>query len=212
MPESRRRPDRPTDPASPCRSPRLARRAQQGALAGLRRASRPGARETQHLRARRRRTGEPRTHPRPAGWPWSPQRRRSLSRCPSPFDAECNALAGNLVRPSCIEPVTPRHTVRKMRRGLRVLIVEDESLVSLFLQGVLQDLGHSVSGVAPSLRTALAIAAGTPSDLAIVDIGLAGDGGDGIDAAIALRNRYGIPALLMSGIAFDNVGPRLYDA
>jgi CheY-like chemotaxis protein len=96
--------------------------------------------------------------------------------------------------------------------GLRVLIVEDESLVSLFLQGVLQDLGHSVSGVAPSLRTALAIAAGTPSDLAIVDIGLAGDGGDGIDAAIALRSRYGIPALLMSGIAFDDVGPRLYDA
>ena len=84
-------------------------------------------------------------------------------------------------------------------QGLRVLIVEDESLVSLFLQGVLQDLGHRVSGVAPSLRTALAIAAGTPSDLAIVDIGLAGDGGDGIDAAIALRSRYGIPALLMSG-------------
>src|ERR1043165_6262396 len=93
-----------------------------------------------------------------------------------------------------------------MGRALGVLIVEDESLVSLFLQGVLQDLGHSVCGVAPSLRTALAIAAGTPSDLAIVDLG------DGIDAAIALRSRYGIPALLMSGIAFDDVGPRLYDA
>jgi two-component system, response regulator PdtaR len=98
------------------------------------------------------------------------------------------------------------------RRGLRVLIVEDESLVSLSLQGVLQELGHSVSGVAPSLRTALAIAAGTPSDLAIVDIGLAGDGGDGIDAAVALRTRYGIPALLMSGASFDDVGPRLHDA
>jgi CheY-like chemotaxis protein len=97
-------------------------------------------------------------------------------------------------------------------QGLRILIVEDESLVSLFLQGVLQGLGHRVCGVAPSLRTALAIAAGTPSDLAIVDIGLAGDGGDGIDAAIALRNRYSIPALLMSGSSFDDVGPRLYDA
>src|SRR5687767_8902015 len=32
------------------------------------------------------------------------------------------------------------------RRGLRVLIVEDESLVSLSLQGVLLDLGHTVSG------------------------------------------------------------------
>ena len=98
------------------------------------------------------------------------------------------------------------------RRGLRVLIVEDESLVSLFLQSVLQDLGHSVSGIAPSLRTALAFAAGTPSDLAIVDVGLAGDGGDGIDAAIALRTRHGIPALLMTGAPFADVGPRLKDA
>ncbi|HEY7641407.1 MAG TPA: response regulator [Steroidobacteraceae bacterium] len=103
-------------------------------------------------------------------------------------------------------------TIAAPERALRVLIVEDESLVSLFLQGVLQDLGHSVCGVAPSLRTALAIAAGTPSDLAIVDIGLAGDGGDGIDAAIALRNRYGIPTLLMTGASFDDVGPRLQDA
>jgi CheY-like chemotaxis protein len=103
-------------------------------------------------------------------------------------------------------------TIAGRASGLRVLIVEDESLVSLFLQGVLQDLGHSVSGVAPSLRTALAIAAGTPSDLAIVDIGLAGDGGDGIDAAVALRSRYGIPALLMTGASFDDVGPRLHDA
>jgi CheY-like chemotaxis protein len=108
-------------------------------------------------------------------------------------------------------PVEPS-TIAARARGLRVLIVEDESLVSLFLQGVLQDLGHSVSGVAPSLRTALAIAAGTPSDLAIVDIGLAGDGGDGIDAAIALRTRCGIPALLMTGASFADVGPRLQDA
>jgi CheY-like chemotaxis protein len=103
-------------------------------------------------------------------------------------------------------------TIAGRAQGLRVLIVEDESLVSLFLQGVLQDLGHSVSGVAPSLRTALAIAAGTPSDLAIVDIGLAGDGGDGIDAAVALRSRYGIPALLMTGASFDAIGPRLHEA
>jgi DNA-binding response OmpR family regulator len=95
---------------------------------------------------------------------------------------------------------------------LRVLIVEDEALTSLFLQGVLQDLGHSVSGVAPSLRTALAVAAGTPSDLAIVDVGLAGDGGDGIDAAVALRKRHGVPTLLMTGASFASLGDRVHDA
>jgi CheY-like chemotaxis protein len=97
-------------------------------------------------------------------------------------------------------------------RLLRVLIVEDETLTSLFLQSVLQDLGHTVSGVAPSLRTALAIAAGTPTDLAIVDVGLAGDGGDGIDAAVALRKRHGIPALLMTGASFAALGERINDA
>ena len=96
--------------------------------------------------------------------------------------------------------------------ALRVLIVEDESLVSLFLQGVLRDLGHDVSGIAPSLRTALAFAAGTPTDLAIVDVGLAGDGGDGIDAAIALRKRHGIPALLMTGASLASLGDRVKDA
>jgi CheY-like chemotaxis protein len=95
-----------------------------------------------------------------------------------------------------------------VRTILRVLIVEDESLVSLFLQGVLRDLGHEVSGIAPSLRTALAFAAGTPTDLAIVDVGLAGDGGDGIDAAIALRTRHGIPALLMTGASLASLGER----
>lgn len=96
-------------------------------------------------------------------------------------------------------------------RALRVLIVEDEALTSLYLQGVLQDLGHAVSGVAPSLRTALAIAAGTPTDIAIVDVGLAGDGGDGIDAAVALRKRHGIPALLMTGASFADLGERVND-
>lgn len=94
-------------------------------------------------------------------------------------------------------------------RALRVLVVEDESLVGLSLQGVLRDLGHTVTGIAPSLRTALAIAAGVPTDLAIVDIGLAGDGGDGIDAAAALRKRYGIPAVLMTGASFADVAERL---
>lgn len=97
-------------------------------------------------------------------------------------------------------------------RRLRILIVEDESLVSLFLQGLLRELGHTVSGIAPSLRTALAFAAGAPSDLAIVDVGLAGDGGDGIDAAIELRRRYGIPALLMTGASFAEMGDRVGSA
>jgi DNA-binding NarL/FixJ family response regulator len=81
---------------------------------------------------------------------------------------------------------------------LRVLVVEDEALVSLFLTEVLSDLGYQVAGCAVSLRGALILAASTPADIALVDIGLAGEG-DGIDVAIELRKRYGLPALLMTG-------------
>jgi CheY-like chemotaxis protein len=98
---------------------------------------------------------------------------------------------------------------RAARRKLRVLIVEDETLISLHLQDVLRDLGHSVSAVAPSLRTALAAAAGTPSDLAIVDVGLAGDGGDGVDTATALLERHGVPSVLMTGASFAGMGDRI---
>ena len=99
--------------------------------------------------------------------------------------------------------VTP--SPREHGKSLRILIVEDEAIVSLFLQNLLVDMGHRVAGIAPSLRTALAIAAGTRADLAIVDIGLAGDGGDGIDTAVALRERHGVPSLLMTGIRYDDL-------
>jgi hypothetical protein len=67
---------------------------------------------------------------------------------------------------------------------LRVLVVEDEALVSLFLTEVLTDLGHEVAGCAVSLQGTLRLAASTPADIALVDIGLAGEG-DGIDVAVA---------------------------
>ena len=92
---------------------------------------------------------------------------------------------------------------------MRVLIVEDESSVSLLLQDMLRELGHTISGIAPSLRTAIAVTAGAPADLAIVDVGLVGDGGDGVDTAVALRERFGIPALLMTGASFAHLGERI---
>lgn len=95
---------------------------------------------------------------------------------------------------------------------MRVLIVEDDSMVSLLLQDMLREMGHTVSGIAPSLRTAVAIAAGAPSDLAIIDVGLVGDGGDGVDTASVLRQRFGVPALLMSGASFADLGERIKDA
>jgi CheY-like chemotaxis protein len=91
--------------------------------------------------------------------------------------------------------------------GLRILIVEDEVLVSMFLADVLTDLGHTVTGTADTVDTALEVAAQHPCDLAFIDLGLAGHG-DGIEVAQQLRERHGIPALLMSGASEAAVSAR----
>lgn len=65
---------------------------------------------------------------------------------------------------------------------LKVLIVEDEILLSIELEFVLQELGHEVVGVAASSKEALALAEITKPDLALVDIHL-NDGPTGIAVA-----------------------------
>lgn len=70
-------------------------------------------------------------------------------------------------------------------RKLRVLIVEDEILLSIELEYVLQELGHEIAGVAASSREALDLAAETNPDLVLVDIHLS-DGPTGVDLASRL--------------------------
>lgn len=67
-------------------------------------------------------------------------------------------------------------------KSLRVLIVEDEILLSIELEYVLQELGHEIVGVAASSREAIDLAEKTNPDLALVDIHLS-DGPTGVDLA-----------------------------
>lgn len=61
--------------------------------------------------------------------------------------------------------------------SLRVLIVEDESLIALSVEDDLTDAGHIVSGIAASEAEAIEFAAAERPDCAVVDIRLApGDG------------------------------------
>lgn len=92
----------------------------------------------------------------------------------------------------------------------RILIVEDEVLVSMFLDDVLTDLGHTVAGTAESMADALSLAASREVDLAMVDLGLAGVG-DGIQTASALLARHGIRTILMSGASHAAVNEHAKD-
>ncbi|MCQ8783936.1 response regulator [Mangrovibrevibacter kandeliae] len=59
--------------------------------------------------------------------------------------------------------------------GLRVLVVEDESLVAMQLEDMLLDLGCAVVGPAMRLSRALEMAAEAGIDIAILDVNLGGE-------------------------------------
>ena len=70
---------------------------------------------------------------------------------------------------------------------LRVVIVEDEALSAMSLQGFLEDAGHRVLGWATTAEEASRLAANTHPDLVFVDLHLA-DGLTGLSLAEELRN------------------------
>jgi len=60
------------------------------------------------------------------------------------------------------------------RLGLRVLIVEDEALISLYLQDMLEDMGCTTPGVFASVKEAEAAAPAIEADAAILDVNVGG--------------------------------------
>jgi len=86
-----------------------------------------------------------------------------------------------------------------------ILIVEDEAIVALDLQRRLQQLGYRVPSTAGSGEEAIRLAGQMQPDLVCMDIGLRGDM-DGIEAAVQIRTRFGIPSILLT--AYSDVKTR----
>jgi CheY-like chemotaxis protein len=59
-------------------------------------------------------------------------------------------------------------------RDVRVLIVEDEALVTMLIEDILNELGCKVAGIASELDEALAKSAQEAFDVAILDVNLNG--------------------------------------
>ena len=87
-------------------------------------------------------------------------------------------------------------------RGLRVLIVEDEPLISMELQDLLQDLQCEVVAAAGQLDTAVALAETCDFELALLDVNLAGQRIDPVAEIIAKRGR---PIVFLTGYGKDAV-------
>jgi PAS domain S-box-containing protein len=84
--------------------------------------------------------------------------------------------------------------------GARILVVEDEWLVSQGIKENLQDLGYEVTGTVASGEEALEMAAARPPDLVLMDILLRGDM-DGINAAEHLRHMFQVPVVFLTAYA-----------
>ncbi|MDT7953202.1 MAG: response regulator [Acetobacteraceae bacterium] len=80
--------------------------------------------------------------------------------------------------------------------GLRVLVVEDEMLVSLLIEDILGDQQCVIVGPCDQIKPALEAARTEVIDLAILDVNIAGSKVYPVAEVLAARN---VPFLLLSG-------------
>jgi CheY-like chemotaxis protein len=93
---------------------------------------------------------------------------------------------------SSSEDMVPSNTFA----GLRVLVIEDESMVTMLIEDTLADIGCAVTGTASRLDEAMEKAASLDFDMAILDVNL--NGAQTFAVADALASR-GKPLIFATG-------------
>ena len=79
----------------------------------------------------------------------------------------------------------------------RVLIIEDEPIISLDLQSIVREMGHTVSAIATTRDEAVSAARRTEPGLVLADIKLA-DGSSGIDAVRQILSEVQVPIVFIT--------------
>jgi CheY-like chemotaxis protein len=92
--------------------------------------------------------------------------------------------------------------------GMRVLVVEDELMIRMLLDGMLTDLGHTVAGEAGSIEEALTLAKEGEFDVALLDVNL---NGKPINPVVEVLIARGLPFVFASGYGQRGV-PEAYRA
>jgi CheY-like chemotaxis protein len=80
--------------------------------------------------------------------------------------------------------------------GKRVLVVEDEMRIRMLLEGMLDDLGHTVAGEAGGIDEAIALAKQAEFDVALLDVNL---NGRPITPVVEILIARGVPFVFASG-------------
>ncbi len=79
----------------------------------------------------------------------------------------------------------------------RVLIIEDEPIISMHLEQIVEEMGHDVVATAMTRDEAVSEAVRTMPDLVLADIQLA-DGSSGLDAAKDILSRFDVPVIFIT--------------
>lgn len=80
----------------------------------------------------------------------------------------------------------------------KAMVIEDEMIIAMDLKGIVQSMGHDVTGVARTHSAAIELAGAERPDLILADIQLA-DGSSGIDAVNELLGSLGdIPVIFIT--------------
>ncbi len=95
------------------------------------------------------------------------------------------------------------------RAGRRVLVLEDELLIAMFLDDLLVDAGYAVVGPAATVAQALAmLASEPPPEVALLDFHVAGETSLAVADAMAAR---GLPMVFLTGYGREVLPPRYSD-
>ncbi|MBW7867418.1 MAG: response regulator [Brumimicrobium sp.] len=85
---------------------------------------------------------------------------------------------------------------------IKVLVVEDESIVSKDIQQSLKRLGYIIAGASATGERAIELAAEEHPDIVLMDIMLKGDM-NGIEAAEVIKREHHIPVIFLTAYADD---------
>lgn len=113
------------------------------------------------------------------------------------------AVAAPSAEPSVA--AAPEDPARRSLAGMRLLVVEDELLVSMLLEEILSDLGAEVAGPYGRLADGLAAAKAETFDGAILDLNLAGQQAEPLADLLLAR---GVPFVFITGYQRESIDRR----
>jgi len=93
----------------------------------------------------------------------------------------------------------------------RILVVEDELIVSMDIQMRLAGLGYQVAGTTSDGAEAITLAGDLRPDLVLMDVRLGGEM-DGIEAAEQIHGRFGAPVVFLTAYSEDHTVERAKSA